>query len=66
MLKIFPISQAVFPSAVHCKHSRSRTVSGAVFFWAGLLSAFSSLVAVHIARRIGRTMPLIHGGVPPP
>ncbi|TCO42292.1 putative MFS family arabinose efflux permease [Kribbella antiqua] len=37
-------------------------VSGAVFFWAGLLSAFSSLVAVRIARRIGlvRTMVFTH------
>ncbi|WP_433010510.1 MFS transporter [Kribbella sp. CA-294648] len=40
----------------------SIAVSGAVFFWAGLLSAFSSLVAVHIARRIGlvRTMVFTH------
>jgi MFS family permease len=37
-------------------------VSGAVFFWAGLLSAFSALVAVRIARRIGlvRTMVFTH------
>ncbi len=40
----------------------SLAVSGAVFFWAGLLSAFSALVAVHIARRIGlvRTMVFTH------
>ncbi|MEU4391552.1 MFS transporter [Kribbella sp. NPDC023855] len=40
----------------------SIAISGAVFFWAGLLSAFSSLVAVHIARRIGlvRTMVFTH------
>ncbi|MEI8410620.1 MULTISPECIES: MFS transporter [unclassified Kribbella] len=40
----------------------SIAVSGAVFFWAGLLSAFSSLVAVQIARRIGlvRTMVFTH------
>lgn len=40
----------------------SVAISGAVFFWAGLLSAFSSLVAVRIARRIGlvRTMVFTH------
>ena len=40
----------------------SIAISGAVFFWAGLLSAFSSLVAVQIARRIGlvRTMVFTH------
>src|SRR4029450_641998 len=31
----------------------SLAVSGAVFFWAGLLSAGSALVAVRLARRIG-------------
>ena len=37
-------------------------VSGAVFFWAGVLSAFSALVAVRIAQRIGlvRTMVFTH------
>lgn len=40
----------------------SIALSGAVFFWAGLLSAFSSLIAVRIARRIGlvRTMVFTH------
>jgi MFS family permease len=40
----------------------SLAVSGVVFFWAGLLSAFSALVAVRIARRIGlvRTMVFTH------
>ncbi|MEI7547030.1 MAG: MFS transporter, partial [Actinomycetota bacterium] len=40
----------------------SLAVSGAVFFWAGLLSAFSALVAVRIAGRIGlvRTMVFTH------
>jgi MFS family permease len=40
----------------------SLAVSGAVFFWAGLLSAFSALVAVRIAKRIGlvRTMVFTH------
>jgi MFS family permease len=40
----------------------SLAVSGAVFFWAGVLSAFSALVAVRIARRIGlvRTMVFTH------
>lgn len=40
----------------------SLAVSGAVFFWAGLLSAFSALIAVRIARRIGlvRTMVFTH------
>ncbi len=40
----------------------SLAVSGAVFFWSGLLSAFSALVAVRIARRIGlvRTMVFTH------
>ena len=40
----------------------SIAVAGAVFFWAGVLSAFSALVAVRIARRIGlvRTMVFTH------
>ncbi len=40
----------------------SIAVSGVVFFWAGLLSAFSALLAVRIARRIGlvRTMVFTH------
>lgn len=40
----------------------SIAVSGAIFFWAGVLSAFSALVAVRIARRIGlvRTMVFTH------
>ena len=40
----------------------SVAVSGAVFFWAGVLSAFSALVAVRIARKIGlvRTMVFTH------
>lgn len=40
----------------------SLAVTGAVFFWTGLLSGFSGLVAVHIARHIGlvRTMVFTH------
>ncbi len=40
----------------------SIATTGAVFFWAGVLSAFSALVAVRIARRIGlvRTMVFTH------
>jgi MFS family permease len=40
----------------------SLAVSGAIFFWAGLLSAFSALVAARIAARIGliRTMVYTH------
>lgn len=40
----------------------SIALSGVVFFWAGVLSAFSALVAVRIARRIGlvRTMVFTH------
>ncbi len=40
----------------------SIAVAGAVFFWSGVLSAFSALVAVRIAHRIGlvRTMVFTH------
>jgi len=40
----------------------SIAVSGAVFFWAGVLAAFSALVSVRIAKRIGlvRTMVFTH------
>jgi len=40
----------------------SLVITGAVFFWTGLLSGFSGLVAVHIARHIGlvRTMVFTH------
>ena len=40
----------------------SLAVTGAVFFWTGMTSAFSGLVAVHIARHIGlvRTMVFTH------
>lgn len=44
------------------KFQLSLAVTGAVFFWTGLLSGFSGLVAVHIARHIGlvRTMVFTH------
>ncbi|MEJ7724559.1 MAG: MFS transporter [Ilumatobacteraceae bacterium] len=44
------------------RYGLSIGVTGAVFFWAGVLSAFSALVAVRIARRIGlvRTMVFTH------
>lgn len=47
---------------LHGRFGLSTAVSGAVFFWAGLLSAFSALVAARIARRIGlvRTMVFTH------
>ena len=40
----------------------SLAVTGAVFFWTGMMSGFSGLVAVHIARHIGlvRTMVFTH------
>jgi MFS family permease len=40
----------------------SLAVSGAVFFWAGLLASWSQLLAVRVARRIGliRTMVFTH------
>ena len=47
---------------LHRRFDLSIAVSGVVFFWAGLLSAFSALLAVRIARRIGlvRTMVFTH------
>jgi predicted MFS family arabinose efflux permease len=44
------------------RYGLSLAVSGAIFFWAGVLSAVSALVAVRIARRIGlvRTMVFTH------
>jgi predicted MFS family arabinose efflux permease len=44
------------------RHGLSTAASGAVFFWAGMLSGVSALVAVPIARRIGliRTMVFTH------
>jgi MFS family permease len=47
---------------LHRRFELSVAGSGAVFFWAGLLSAFSALVAVRIARHIGlvRTMVFTH------
>ncbi len=47
---------------LHNRFGLSVAVSGAVFFWAGVLSAFSALVAVRVAKRIGlvRTMVFTH------
>jgi MFS family permease len=44
------------------KFQLSITLAGAIFFWTGVLSAFSALVAVRIARRIGliNTMVFTH------
>ncbi|MGD9702991.1 MAG: MFS transporter [Acidimicrobiia bacterium] len=44
------------------RHGLSTALSGGVFFWAGLLSGASALVAVPLARRIGliRTMVFTH------
>ena len=47
---------------LHNRFDLSVAVSGAVFFWAGVFSAFSALVAVRVAKRIGlvRTMVFTH------
>jgi MFS family permease len=47
---------------LHLRFGLSVAVTGAIFFWAGVLSAFSALVAARIARRIGlvRTMVFTH------
>ena len=47
---------------LHNRFGLSVAVSGAVFFWAGVLSAFSALVAVRVAKQIGlvRTMVFTH------
>ncbi len=47
---------------LHKRFGLSTAVSGAVFFWTGVCSAFSGLLAVRIARRIGlvRTMVFTH------
>jgi predicted MFS family arabinose efflux permease len=47
---------------LHNRFGLSVAVSGAVFFWAGVFSAFSALVAVRVAKRIGlvRTMVFTH------
>lgn len=47
---------------LHLRFDLSVAVSGTVFFWAGVLSALSALVAVRVARRIGliRTMVFTH------
>ncbi|MEL6893827.1 MAG: MFS transporter [Actinomycetota bacterium] len=44
------------------RHDLSTATSGAVFFWAGLLAAFSQLLAPRLAARIGlvRTMAFTH------
>jgi MFS family permease len=47
---------------LHRRFDVSIAVSGVIFFWAGVLSALSALVAVRLARRIGlvRTMVFTH------
>lgn len=42
----------------------SLAVTGAIFFWTGLLSGFSGLVAVHIARRIGLVKTMVFTHIP--
>ena len=44
------------------RYDLSLTISGTIFFWAGLLAAWSQLAAVHVAKRIGlvRTMVYTH------
>src|SRR4051794_29471052 len=47
---------------LHVRFDLSVGVTGAIFFWAGLLSGTSALVAARLARRIGlvRTMTYTH------
>lgn len=56
------VVQALLALWLYRKFGLSTAVAGAIFFWAGLLSGASALVAVHIARRIGlvRTMVFTH------
>ncbi len=56
------VVQALVVLWLQHKFQLSLVITGAVFFWTGLLSGFSGLVAVHIARHIGlvRTMVFTH------
>ncbi len=42
----------------------SLTVSGAIFFWAGLLAAWSQLAAVRVAKRVGLIRTMVHTHLP--
>lgn len=55
-------TQAVFALWVYRRYDLTPGTLGAVFFAAGMLSAFSSLLAVRVAKRIGlvRTMVFTH------
>jgi MFS family permease len=56
------VVQAMIALWLFQKFQLSITLAGAIFFWTGVLSAFSALVAVRIARRIGlvNTMVFTH------
>jgi predicted MFS family arabinose efflux permease len=56
------VVQSLVALWLHRRFHISVATAGAVFFWSGLLSGFSALVAARIARRIGliRTMVYTH------
>jgi predicted MFS family arabinose efflux permease len=56
------VVQSLVALWLHRRFDISVAAAGAVFFWSGLLSGFSALVAARIARRIGliRTMVYTH------
>lgn len=49
---------------LHDRFALQPAVAGAIFFWIGLLSSFSYLVAVRIARRIGLVNTMVFTHIP--
>ena len=58
------VVQALIVLWLQHRFELSLAVTGAIFFWTGLLSGFSGLVAVHIARRIGLVKTMVFTHIP--
>jgi MFS family permease len=58
------VVQSLLALWLYRRFDLSVATAGAIFFWAGLLSGFSALVAVRLARRIGLVRTMVYSHLP--
>jgi MFS family permease len=56
--------QAIIVLWLHLRFGLSTATAGAVFFWAGLLTASSALLAPRLARRVGLVRTMVYTHIP--
>jgi len=58
------VVQSLFALWLYQRHGLSPATTGTIFFWTGVLSAVSFLIAVRIARRIGLVNTMVFTHIP--